>query len=708
MDYTKLPPVKKGKKLALEHFPNRFYAAVFRLWETVFAERIAFALDTSVDKVKAAAADMGMPEQKNMEKWGKHGYITTIRNVWHILPYEQLIKLLGWNEEQLATTLKEDDFLDVKLGGFKPDCEPVRFEEPDEEQKSRLFRIKSVMQKYFGEMFDGEKPFDFFGDNYIDSAFDKADGLRMIYSYCGLYAGVLDNDVALSYPDELLRMYRSAGVNAVWLPVVLYQMLPFPFAPEFSQGWEQRIRRLKELVAKAKAYDIAIYLYINEPRCMPLSFFEKYPAMKGRTMDMYAALCTSNPAVLQYLRDAIRMLCENVPELGGFITITCSENLTHCKSREEGEECARCKNVPVSKLVADVLCAISEESRKVNPRIRTIAWTWAWDHYMTKEEIADCIDRLPREIVIQSNSEIQKEFTIGGVTGNVRDYSMSIPGPGPLAKYIWEYARAKDHEVSAKVQVNVTWECSTVPFLPVFDLVREHMTGLNDFGVQHLVLSWTLGGYPSVNLKVASSCLLDPSEERYDLLLFEEFGEYADCVKKAAKMFSDAFREFPFHLRSLYLGPQNAGPSNLLYLQPSGFEATMTCYAYDDLDNWRAIYPREIYINQLRKLRDGWRRGLEEIEHMPDCMFKQAALGGYALFNSSYLQAEFIDKRSEGDSEYLIGLVQEEKKMALLMYELMQKSSLFGYEAANHYYFNKAMLAEKVINCEYISGKLAD
>ena len=40
------------------------------------------------------------------------------------------------------------------------------------------------------------------------------------------------------------------------------------------------------------------------------------------------------------------------------------------------------------------------------------------------------------------------------------------------------------------------------------------------------------------------------------------------------------------------------------------------------------------------------------------------------------------------------------------MYNLMQNNSAIGYEAANHYYFNKGMLAEKVINCEYLKGAI--
>jgi hypothetical protein len=35
----------------------------------------------------------------------------------------------------------------------------------------------------------------------------------------------------------------------------------------------------------------------------------------------------------------------------------------------------------------------------------------------------------------------------------------------------------------------------------------------------------------------------------------------------------------------------------------------------------------------------------------------------------------------------------------------MNKNSSLGYEAANHYYFSKGQLAEKIINCHYIIEK---
>ncbi|MBE7043332.1 MAG: hypothetical protein E7399_07570 [Ruminococcaceae bacterium] len=702
MEFSRLPEVKKDKQLCLHHFPDSFYWAVFRFWETVDVKRIAAALKTDEETVNRAALMLGLPQQKHTKQWSERGYITTIRNAWHILPYDQLLVLLDWDEEKLATVLKEDDFLYAKLGHFKPYCESVSPKPLTVAQKEQLSGIKTVMNQYFTNWHEGATPFDFFDKNEEMVVFPQSEQLRLIYSYCGLYARVLDEDVALSYPEELLEQYKRAGVNAIWLPVVLYQIVPFPFDESYSAGWQKRQKRLLELVESAKKYGMKVFLYLNEPRCMPNDFFERYSYLKGSTKGMYTALCTSQPDVMHYLRYAVRNLCEGIPGLGGFFLITCSENLTHCKSVAKAEPCQRCKDVPVYRLVSDVIRAVSEESRKVDPSICTIAWTWSWDNFMTEEEMKQCIDLIPKQVVIQSNSEAKKEFCISGVKGTVSDYSMSVPGPSLLAGEIWNYAKSRGHETCAKVQVNNTWECSTLPFLPVFDLIREHMIGLRNMGVKHMMLSWTLGGCPSVNLKVASSCLENPDEKQYDQLLFEEYGDDAPMVKKAATVFSDAFRNFPFYIGTLYYGPQNGGPANLLFETPSGFDATMTCFCYDDLDRWRGIYPTEVYLDQMKKLSEQWKEGLQIIDKMSDCLFKQTAWGAYALFRSSYLQAEFVRIRSTGDKNVLFRLVEQEKKMALLMYHLMQKSSLFGYEAANHYYFNKGMLAEKVIQCEQL------
>ena len=57
----------------------------------------------------------------------------------------------------------------------------------------------------------------------------------------------------------------------------------------------------------------------------------------------------------------------------------------------------------------------------------------------------------------------------------------------------------------AKVQINSTWEMSIAPSIPALDLVAQHAENLSKEGVGGVFLSWSLGGYPSENLKLFQS-----------------------------------------------------------------------------------------------------------------------------------------------------------------------------------------------------------
>jgi hypothetical protein len=64
----------------------------------------------------------------------------------------------------------------------------------------------------------------------------------------------------------------------------------------------------------------------------------------------------------------------------------------------------------------------------------------------------------------------------------------------------------------------------------------------------------------------------------------------------------------------------------------------------------------------------------------------------------------FIMARDAGDAQAMREIAAEELQNALALYSIMQKNPHVGFEAANHYYYNKGMLAEKVINCAQIIG----
>ncbi|TWU34299.1 hypothetical protein [Novipirellula artificiosorum] len=82
--------------------------------------------------------------------WRDRGYITILRRNWHLLPYEQILILLDRTAEDLAVSLREDDFLFIKLGSLKPKCAPVRWENPSASAKQRAAEIKQVVAEHFG------------------------------------------------------------------------------------------------------------------------------------------------------------------------------------------------------------------------------------------------------------------------------------------------------------------------------------------------------------------------------------------------------------------------------------------------------------------------------------------------------------------------------------------------------------------------------
>ncbi len=529
---------------------------------------------------------------------------------------------------------------------------------------------------------------------------------RYIYSYSGLYGNVFDVASQVSFPDELLYEYSKVGINGIWAQAILYTLTPFPFDLTYSDGYEKRLNNLKELAARAKKFGIKVYLYLNEPRGMSGAFFKDHPEIRGHKnhkVDEYA-MCTSTKEVRDYLYNAVHTLCENVPELGGLFIISRSENITNCYSHSTSQtiECPRCKQRKDYEVVSEVINIIEKAAHSVNPSIKIFAWAWAWS--TAGFDYEKCIQLVNKNAIIMNVSENGKDYVIGGIHGAVNDYSMSIIGPSDFTRHIWNIAKQSGHRIAAKVQINNTWECSTVPYIPVFDNVKKHMQNLINEGVGDIMLSWTLGGWPSPNIKIASQYFFEDIGEDNDKLSVSEslYGQYSDIVDDMTNTLSKAFKEFPFHIQTVYQGPQNAGVSNPLYLQKTGLKSTMTCFAFDSLERWRSIYPEQVFKNQFEKLCDIWAKGLEKAKALPQCELKDMAYACYYIFYSSLCQIKFIMARDRGDRQAMRELAKCELDTAKEFYPLMMRHPQIGFEAANHYYYNSTMILEKMINCQYI------
>ncbi len=504
---TVLPEGSAPAPIVSQHFPDRVHAFVWRNWNAVEPAKLARVLGTSLDRVNALAASMGLPPAATIPAEMKtRGYITLIRRNWHLLPYEQLLELLEMTPERLAFALREDDFLWHKLGQLKPKCEPLHYQTPDPAARRRAAEIRRVVEEDFGAELRGpiEPRFDFVRQLSRPLASvstakpgDEQSFLRLTYSYVAVYGDPLLNPQLNPYPDGLLQRLSAVGVNGVWLHAVLRDMAPGGTTfPEFGAGHERRLANLRALVERAKRYGIAVYLYINEPRAMPTAFFKNRPEMRGVREGEFTALCTSHPAVRQWMAEALTHVFRQVPGLGGVYAITASENLTNCASHGAWRSCERCKTRTDADILAEVAAALESGVHRGNPQANVILSDWGWRGHGDASEI---IPRLPKSVWLTSVSEWSLPIERGGIQTKVGEYSISAVGPGPRAVKHWAAARQAGLKTTAEVQFNNTCEIASVPYLPVMDLVAEHCRNLASARLDGMMIGWTMGGYPSPN-----------------------------------------------------------------------------------------------------------------------------------------------------------------------------------------------------------------
>ena len=705
-------------------FPDRLSACVWRNWGLVPSERLAATLGATADEITALAGEMGLkPDPAVLPAWRRKGYITIVRRNWHLLPEEQILQLIDMDAQEFAYRLKEDDFLWHKLGFLKPDCGPLKYTAA-EAAAGRAAR-KRLVEILKGENVDpdaAEEPRFAFVDELksLDALRPSRPShpspftFRMISSYFADYGDPLVDDEIGSFPEGLLQKLADEGVNAVWMHVVLNTLVKDARYPEFGSGSERRIANLKKLVARAQKHGIKVYLYLNEPRCLSTAFFEKEgrAAIRGavEAKKGVAALCTSVPEVRRWLRDSLTALFSEVKGLGGVFTITMSENLTNCASHSRRETCPRCKGRSVAEILAEVNRTVAEGVAAGDPSAEAIVWNWGWPKGVEK----DVFPKLPKgNCRVMHVSENGIPVTVGGVTVPEHDYSIAIVGPGENAKSFWRTARSNGLPVLAKVQACNSWELSSFSFIPALDLVAEQAANLTREGVEGVMLSWSCGSAPAMNLRVYGG-------ESLDEIAADVYGAAAaPFVRRAWTAYSEGFRRYPFDIVTVYKGPMQWGPANPLYPKPTGYQATMVGFPYDALrfgtwDNqWHGRFPVEAWIARFDEVAKGFAEGnrlfAEALAHVEPAK-RAAAERDLAMFRAEEMhfrstvdQSRFILARDAGNTSEIRRLALKELATAKAYLPLVRADSRIGYECSNHYYYVPRDVVEKILACRLIA-----
>ncbi len=561
---------------------------------------------------------------------------------------------------------------------------------------------------------------------------------RYVYSYFALYGDPLMDEKINPFPDGLLEKLGRAGINGVWLQAVLRNLAPSKIFPEFGAGSETRLRNLRKLVDRAASQGVKIYLYLNEPRSMPAKFFLRHPEIRG-THDpgnsRFSTMCTSTPEVREWLTESLAHAFSRVPGLGGIFCITASENLTNCFSHGHPEFCPRCSKLNGSNVIAQLIRTFRDGVRRESASADVIAWDWGWGNNWIRNaaDPAKVIPQLPEDVALLSVSEWAKRIDRGGHPAQVGEYSISVVGPGPRALRNWDFARQRGLKRLAKVQWSCTWEISAVPHIPVPNLIVQHCENLVKSGIQGLMASWTVGGYPSPNFEAAKRYSFSPLPSSGDEVLREvalrRYGsEAAPQILDAWKAFSYAFVQYPMEGGGVvYHIPTQHGPANLLRLQPTGYKAAMMLFPYDDYEHWVGSYPVKVAEDQFQKMAAMWKKGLDTFRAALARVPKQkiaAARIDFGIAETCYLhfqsvanQIRFYRLRHEWMSaglearrelgDQMAQIAEEEIQLSVRQYHNARRDSAIGFEASNQYYYRPLDLVEKVLNCHYVRNQIS-
>lgn len=729
-----LPATSEKEALETPWFPSRMHAFVWRNWTVVPCQRMAEILHTNPSQIEKVARSMGLGHQASIDTtWlSSKGYITVLRRNWHLLPYEQLLQLLRMSPSELAWRLIDDDYLYIKLGSIKPFCKPLLYHKPTSEENRKATQISQWLKELKPYEKKETPRFQFFtNSSKNNSAKDKKnsettrqDGrLNIAFSYCSEFGDPLLDSHLTSWPEILLKRLSEQGINGLWIHTSLSSFLPADSLFPGSALYQQRLDNLQRLVDRTNRYGIKIYLYVNEPRATQQSFFQTSPSRQSlggvKEKDLQA-FCTSDKRTRKWLLNGYRYVFSHVKNLGGVFTITASENLTSCASHGKQSECPRCSKRNPAEIISEVNNTIIEGVKQGNPEAEIIVWDWGWSTPMAEK----IIPQLDKRCRLMSVSEWSLPLERGGIKTTVGEYSISAVGPGPRAKHHWEIARNCGLPVMAKIQVNTSWELGSITSIPAMQLVATHARNLAREKMSGIMYCWSLGGYPSLNMKIFSQTIADTTLTLKQLATQHYNASISDNIVKAWESFSKGMSHFPYHIQTLYYGPQHSSPANPFYLNKTGWNATMVGIPYDNLDMWRWPYPTEVYINLMRQTAKGFEDGIPYLERALSKAGKhkkqvkidiKQAKAIQLIYTSVANQAEFIKNRNllKQDStdksnrlKIMSYCVEKEKEIVKKMLPILEENPTIGYESSNQYFYIPQDLREKYINLRYTEQQL--
>lgn len=387
------------------------------------------------------------------------------------------------------------------------------------------------------------------------------------------------------YTDEVLADIAQNGFNAIWLHAVLANITLVKEFPEFGTNAAAHIEALNTLVQRAAKHGIKVLLYFQPVRAVATGnkeFWANHAECAGQieisceqiiaehlNEDLeVASLCTSVPAVKNWIRDASRYLAKNVPELGGVILITASEYPGHCYSHRKKEnptewvpliQCPRCKEREGWEVALEEILLVHEGIRKESGKLDIIAWNWGWAMWLPTP-CKELLERLPEDVILMADCER------GGVQDMAErpsfpmdEYSLTYAGPSPRCQGTLEFGKNLGLQTMVKLQLGTTHELGSVVDLPLLNNIFRKASYLKKNPDMGYMGCWNFGNTTSVNTAAFNFFLReDVSFERKEAL--ESFARFyfpscnTEKVLHAWDLMEKGSLYMPFGIPFLYRG----------------------------------------------------------------------------------------------------------------------------------------------------------
>ena len=326
------------------------------------------------------------------------------------------------------------------------------------------------------------------------------------------------------------------------------------------------------------------------------------------------------------------------------LLITASECHTHCYSHYplpqkhfNGPDmaawakakfiCPRCKSRRPSEVVAELVSCISRGVKQASPRALIMVHTWSW-YILEPDPQQELISRLPKGTVLFSDWERGGSKTINGRKYPVDEYSYSYDGPSPRFRQQCRLAKRRSLRMMAKLSVNGTHEMRAIPYLPVPYRLANKMQRMKQIGgIFEGFMPFGGDFTPMTRLAgIMSRFPQPPPDVAVRMVAEREYGKAnVAVVCRAWRIFSRAWRHYPFNIPLLYWGPLNYATAYPLTVPmkkvgrvgswlPLPRERHGQLVVGDNLESWIHGMPARVISRGFGRLLKEWRVGVLILE----------------------------------------------------------------------------------------------